>query len=191
MKNTVKVLVTSFVLFSALHAVAQAAEPSKNLSVSRASVSDQESNRDVRRIGAYLGILGDPHPTGIGFNVAYNALSFLRASVGFGKISTGASISMDGAGTIATAEESQTTIGAAAKFMVPGWNLTPAVTVGYSHISVTEGMFTLSEYKSNNIYTGIGVDWQADFGLNLGAGMNLSLNSGAPSAPYINVGYFL
>lgn len=190
MKNMQKALVASFVLFTVLSTSAQAAEPSKNLSVSSASASAPANNREARRLGAYLGILGDPHPTGIGVNLAYNVLRFMRASVGFGKVSTGASISVDGSGA-SVSEESQTTIGFATKFMMPDWNLTPAVTLGYSHVSVSDGMLVVSDYKSNNIYTGIGADWQAESGFNLGAGLNISLNGGAPTAPYINVGYFL
>jgi hypothetical protein len=145
-------------------------------------------NRISRRLGAYLGILGDPHPTVVGVNVAYNLTEYLRASVGFGKVSTSTAVVGSGF-SLTTEDQSMTTIGAAAKFLMPNWNLSPAVTVGYSHISLADGM-VFSDYKSSNVYLGLGADWQAESGFNLGAGLNLSMNSGAPTAPYINVGMF-
>lgn len=157
------------------------------------SVSEQptsapaETNRMNKRIGAYLGILGDPHPTVVGVNLAYNVASFMRASLGFGKVSA-STISISDSG-IGTEEVSMTTIGASAKFMVPTWNLTPTASLGYSHVSLGDNT-SFVDYKASNLYTGLGIDWQAESGFNLGAGMNLSLNSGAPSAPYINVGVF-
>lgn len=188
MKNNMKAMVASFVLFSTFNLTVAQAAPTQS-STSEQSVSSKTSNRDMKRFGAYLGILGDPHPTNVGINIAYNVLQFMRASVGFGKISTGASISMDESGNFAASEESQTTIGAAVKFLMPGWNLSPSVALGYSHISLSEGMIN-PDYKSSNLYAGLGADWQAASGFNLGAGLNLSLNGGAPTAPYVNVGVF-
>lgn len=191
MKNTKKAMVASLIVLSLTAAsVASAAnDPRKNTSTSEASASRAENNREMKRLGAYLGILGDPHPTGIGLNVAYNVASFMRASVGFGKVTTGAAISMDGNGNIAADESSTTTIGFATKFMIPSWNLTPSASLGYSHISISDNTI-VADYKSSNIYLGLGGDWQAESGFNLGAGLNLSLNGGAPTAPYINVGVF-
>lgn len=188
MKCSKKAMVASFVLFATLTGAAAQASAPKQTSQAEESVSAKATNnRELRRLGAYVGILGDPHPTGIGLNIAYNVLKFMRASIGFGKVST-ASVSLDGSG-IAAVEESQTTIGFATKWMMPDWNLTPAVTLGYSHVSLSDGM-VFADYKASNIYTGLGVDWQAESGFNLGAGLNLSLNGGAPTAPYINVGMF-
>jgi len=130
-------------------------------------------NRLTKRLGAYVGVLGDPHPTLFGFNVAYNVLDYLRASIGYGSVSVG--------------DLSLTTIGAAAKFMVPGWNLSPTGTLGYSHVSMNG---FVADYGENNIYVGLGGDWQAGNGFNLGAGFNVSLNGAAPTAPYLNVGMF-
>ena len=146
-----------------------------------------EDHRAEKRLGTYLGILGDPHPTVLGANVAYNWLPFLRASLGFGQISvTSMSFNQNG---FATEEKSMTTIGTAAKFMVPGWNLTPTASLGYSHVFFSEGI-TSTDFRANNIYMGFGGDWQAESGFNMGAGLNVSLNGAAPSAPYLNLGMF-
>ena len=143
-------------------------------------------NRMLKRFGAYLGILGDPHPTLVGFNVAYNVNDYLRASVGFGKVTVS---SIDLTGSSGITDTSLTTIGAAAKFLMPGWNLSPSATLGYSHIAF-DGVLADNDYKSSNLYFGVGGDWQAASGFNLGAGLNVSINGGAPTAPYMNVGMF-
>jgi len=181
------VALTLAIMITGAHA---SATTNPNTSTSKQTVP-ADDNRMNRRFGAYVGILGDPHPTNFGFNVAYNLADFLRASVGFGKISApSVSVSSDGSNvSIGDSDSSMTTIGAALKYLVPGWNLSPTATLGYSHVSISGDMVAI-DYKSSNIYLGIGGDWQAASGFNLGAGMNLSLNSGAPTAPYINVGMF-
>jgi hypothetical protein len=148
-------------------------------------------NRSSKRMGVYVGVLGDPHPTLAGVNLAYNLSPMMRASVGYGKVtvsSAAISITDDGISGSST-EESMTTLGAAMKFLVPGMNLSPSATVGYSHIALSDNLI-IEDYKANNFYLGLGADWQGESGLNLGAGMNLSMNGAAPSAPYFNLGYF-
>ena len=146
-----------------------------------------DDHRATKRYGAYLGILGDPHPTVVGVNIAYNVLDYLRASIGFGKISVSSiGSSSDG---FAVEDTSITTIGAAAKFLVPGWNLSPSATLGYSHLSFG-GLLADSDYKTNNIYFGAGGDWQSETGFNVGVGLNVSMNGAAPTAPYLNLGMF-
>jgi hypothetical protein len=158
-----------------------------NSPINQSETRVSDNHRGDRRLGAYLGILGDPHPTVVGFNVAYNVLDYLRASAGFGKV-TVSTFDLNDSG-IGVTESSLTTFGVAGKFLVPGWNLSPAATVGLSFVSIDEGI-TATDYKSTNLYLGLGGDWQAASGFNLGAGLNLSLNGGAPTAPYINVGMF-
>jgi hypothetical protein len=150
-----------------------------------------DSARTQHKIGAYLGLLGDPHPTLAGFNLAYNLNDMMRASIGVGKVTVGSSVSVGDEG-ISSAESSVTTVGAAMKFMVPGWNLTPSGSLGLSKVSIqNNGPIEIEGYKSTNIYLGLGGDFQSDGGFNVGAGLNVSMNGGAPSAPYINFGYFL
>jgi hypothetical protein len=182
MKKTKNLFVAIFVAATATQAYAASAPV--NQSTSNEVTTD---NRSARKLGAYIGILGDPHPTVVGFNVAYNVLDFMRASVGFGKVSV--STLTVGSSGFATEDTSMTTIGVAAKFLVPNWNLSPSASLGYSHVSIDSNAI-VTDYKSSNIYLGLGGDWQAESGFNLGAGMNLSLNGGAPAAPYINVGMF-
>lgn len=178
-KSTVRILLAILCAgFTSVHA-----EVKENKTQAEVKLSE---NRLNKKLGAYLGILGDPHPTVIGVNVAYNVNEYLRASLGFGKISASTIDLNDPTGFTDT---SMTTIGAAAKFLMPGWNFSPSASLGYSHVFF-DGMLADADYKSNNIYLGLGGDWQAESGFNLGAGLNVSINGGAPTAPYINVGMF-
>lgn len=181
---TVLTLAAIAILTTASIASAAPKSSPKNESSSEVKL---ESSRMDKRFGAYVGILGDPHPTLFGVNLAYNVLDYLRASVGYGQI-TVTTLSLDDSG-FGTAEESMTTIGAAAKFLVPGWNLTPTATLGYSHVFMSEG-FESIDYDSDNLYVGLGGDWQTTGGFNLGAGFNVSITGSAPLAPYINLGMF-
>lgn len=153
------------------------------------SYADAEklSHRSEKKLGGYLGLLGDPAPTLVGLNVAYNLTDYMRASVGFGRVSTGATIQMQGS-EIQTEESSMTTIGLGTKFMMPGWSLTPVLGLGYSHVFMS-GMES-SDFKANNLYMTVGADWQTKGGFNLGLGLNKGLTSGAPTAPYVNLGWF-
>lgn len=155
------------------------------------SVSDASkfSNRDEKKFGAYLGILGDPHPTVLGINVAYNVNDYLRASAGFGQITVTSGISIDDSG-MSTQETTMTTVGTGAKFFVPGWSLSPTAGLAYSHVFMSGDNTDIIDYKSNNFSTSLGFDWQTRGGFNMGGGMNLSLNDAAPTAPYINLGWF-
>ncbi len=153
------------------------------------SETTEASNRMKRRLGAYVGLFGDPYPTIVGINVAYNALDFLRVSGGLGQLS--ASSSFGGADASATA----TTIGAGARFFVPGWSFSPVAGLGFAYVNISQsgGMkVSVNNFDSSgaHLYGTIGVDWQAGNGFNVGGGYNLSFKSGVGGQPYVNVGWF-
>ncbi|MBC7397358.1 MAG: hypothetical protein H7333_07930 [Bdellovibrionales bacterium] len=170
--------------------LSSSAVASTNSEAGTSVTSVELSHRSDKKMGAYLGLLGDPHPTVLGLNIAYNALDFMRASIGFGQVSV-SSLRVNQNGQLATEETSMTTIGVGSRFFVPGWSFTPTAGVGYSHVFLSSNAVSISDYKANNIYVNAGFDWQATSGFNLGAGMNVSVNGAAPTAPYINLGYFL
>jgi hypothetical protein len=129
-----------------------------------------------KRIGAYLGILGDPSPTLLGLNAAYNATDFLRAHAGWGNVSASGP-----AGDV-----SVNTLGLGVNAMWPGQDLTPVLGLSYSHL-FTSGIIT--EFELNNVYATIGGDLQTEVGFNLGFGFNVSLTDSI-TLPYINLGWF-
>lgn len=197
MKTQKQMIVTSLIvgILTFASVTAQAA-PKASQQIAPQSIAKEDtssslelSHRSEKKIGAYLGILGDPHPTVLGMNAAYNLFDFMRVSVGMGKVSV-TTMTLNNSG-FATEEKSITTLGIASKFLVPGWNVTPSIGLGYSHVFLSDGLsLDNTDYKANNIYTSLGVDWQSQGGFNLGAGANVSINGAAPFAPYINLGYF-
>lgn len=139
-----------------------------------------DSPRMKNRIGFYVG-LDDPNPSLLSLNAAYNITDFLRASVGYGSLSTTVIV-----------ESSVKTFGFGLKALYPGWELSPAIglnfaTVSYTGSALSVGGFTQS---GSHLYTSIGADWQIDSGLNLGLGYNISFKSGVGGSFYANLGWF-
>ena len=143
-------------------------------------------NRTHTKFGTYLSILGDPAPTLVGINAAYNLTDFLRLHAGYGQVSVTDSVSLNGS-QFTSSTASMTTLGGGALAMVPGWNLTPVAGLSYSHVFLSgSGIFSVSP---DNVYATVGVDWQAHSGFNLGAGFNMAL-AGQSSGGYVNLGWF-
>ncbi len=144
------------------------------------------SNRMKHRSGAYVGLLGDPFPTVIGVNLAYNVADFMRATAGFGKVSA----------SIGTSTTSATTIGAGARFMVPGWDISPTAGLSFAYVAVSSdggGSVSVQNFTDSgaHLYGTLGVDWQTEGGFNLGLGYNFSFKSGVGGMPYVNLGYYI
>jgi hypothetical protein len=144
----------------------------------------QASNRDAHRFGIHAGLLGDPFPTLLGYNVNYNLGSFMRATAGYGSISA---TSSDGSSA------SLTTMGGGLRFFVPSYNFSPVVGLSYAKVSLTgtiaEGISGFSA-NASHMYATAGFDWQAANGFNLGFGVNYSLKAGVGTAPYFNFGWY-
>ena len=122
-------------------------------------------SRDTKKLGLYVGFLAEPIPSVVGFNIGYNLASFVRLSAGYG------TISLTGTGY----EVKATTIAGEAKFMLPDWNFTPFATLGYSNVDMTvtgTGADTSSlgglGASAGTLTYGFGIDWQTNFGFNLG-----------------------
>lgn len=150
-----------------------------------AEIDTSASARMKNRAGGYVGILGDPFPTIIGLNVGYNVFDFMRATAGLGQVSA----------SVGTAEATATTVGAGARFFVPGWNLTPTAGLSMAYVMVSkEGGMSVSvknfDESGAHIYATLGIDYQASSGFNIGAGYNLSFKSGIGGLPYLNLGWF-
>lgn len=143
----------------------------------------EESNRSKKKIGGYVGILGDPAPTLLGINAAYNLTDYLRLTAGFGQVK--ASVTLNGA----SSDQSMTTLGAGAKLLYPGWSLSPVLSLGYSHVSIDAGGI-VADVAANNVFMGVGMDWQAESGFNFGLGLNVAVSGASGTLPYVNLGWF-
>ena len=191
MKN-INVIKTVALIFLGITSVLVLNPKAKAQSQSTSSVkltAPELSERTTKKYGAYLAILGDPSPTVAGLNIAYNLSDFMRINLGAGQYSATTSITVDEKGNSSSSDTTVTTVGAGAKFMVPGWNFSPLVGINYSHVFV-QGDEDVNVAR-NNIYTDLGADWQTQSGFNLGFGVNVALTSNGISNPYLNLGWFM
>jgi hypothetical protein len=121
------------------------------------------ASRATKKIGLSIGLLTEPFPSVIGYSLSYNLFKQLRLTAGYGSISA--------TGTGYTAD--LTTIAADAKLFVVDWNFAPFVSAGFSNVSgtitgtSTAGGTSLTQTGSAVVFGG-GIDWQMDWGLNLG-----------------------
>ncbi len=137
------------------------------------------SQRSVQRAGVTLG-LNDPVPAVAGISVGYNVFDFMRLTAGVGRFNS------DYQYNGYTLKTKSVTYGAGARFMMPGWNLTPVIGMSWATIA-TEGF----PNDDHHVYGVVGVEWQSDFGLNVGAGYERSSDSKIGGLPYVNVGWFV
>jgi hypothetical protein len=157
------------------------------------STATDVSYRMEHRLGLYIGY-DDPAPATVGINAAYNITDFLRASIGWGKETVTTGISLDQNG-VSTTEATENTIGIAAKAMMPGWNLTPTLGLGWAHVALSGAGNNLADGFSgdggSHVYFTGGADYQAKSGLNAAAGVRTSLKSGVGTSVYVTAGWFV
>ncbi|MBY0469778.1 hypothetical protein K2X30_01330 [bacterium] len=176
MKN----LILAVLLLSSVSSLGWAAEGTS---------SSQVSDRMTNKVGIYLGV-GDPAPTLLGVNVAYNVFDFMRATAGFGQLTTTSGIDLT---TGNTTQASSTTIGFGSRFFVPGWSLSPTAGLHFASVSYSgNGSVTVGGFQrsGSHVYGSLGVDYQAKSGFNASAGMTMSFASGVGTAFYVNAGWF-
>jgi hypothetical protein len=188
MKTNQRICKQAFIVGCLFASVAFGANKAPRADVGGAT--SNESYRMARRAGMYLAY-GDPYPTIIGVGAAYQVTDFLKAQVGFGKVSavTG-SISAAG---ITVGEASATTVGFGVKGTVPGWNFTPTVGLHFAHLiysgtGIEVGGFTQS---GSHVYTSFGFDWQLQSGFNLSGGYQHSFKSGIGGGIFLGAGWFV
>lgn len=144
--------------------------------------SGGDSARMQKRLGASIA-LGEPNPTLIGFNVHYNAFDFMRISAGYGGLSS----------SVGGLEASVSTFGASVKGMMPGWNLTPTLGLGYGHVSFSGvSGIEVSGFSASagHLYASVGADYQSEGGFNASLGYGFSFKSGVDASLYLGLGWF-
>ena len=142
----------------------------------------KKNNRSAHKLGITFSYFGDPFPSLLGANLSYNLGSLMRIRAGYGNINiSNPLISSYGAGGI---------------LFIPGLNLSPFLSAGWSRISSTwnanVGFYDLMEISTNtsHLYLGVGLDWQAKSGFNLSVGYNYSAKPGIRGLPYVSAGWF-
>ncbi len=144
-----------------------------------------------KNIGTYVG-LGNPFPSLLGLNAAYNINENLRAVLGYGEVEVTTSASFDGT-TFATSSTKATTYAAGADYLFTDWAIRPIVgaRVGYFNIK-GDGEFSVQGFDESTFlaYASAGLDYLARGGFYFGAGMNASFVGKSSSSFYANLGYF-
>lgn len=150
----------------------------------------EQSYRMNRRIGLSMAF-AEPAPGILGVNANYNVTDYLRVTAGFASIeTTGMAFTANG---FELTKAKATTIGAGAKAMVPGWNLTPTLGLHYGHISysgaggITVGGFSKS---GGHVYSSLGAVYQGKRGYDVGLGYNYSFKKGIKASAYVSVGWY-
>jgi opacity protein-like surface antigen len=167
------------------------------LLVSPFEANAKGGGRSQNRIGLGVGLLGDPTPSFLGYNLKFNVLPWVQLSANYGNVSASADV-----GSGATVGGSITSYGASAKaFLIPAWNLSPFVSAGYT-LTKIEGSVSLSgstldsdEDSLNVITGGVGIDHQANIGFNIGAGVNWIFSPSVITdslqfLPHVYIGWF-
>lgn len=144
------------------------------------------SSRATKKIGLSVGILTEPFPSVIGYNLSYNLAKFLRLGVGYGNISlTSTAYTVD-----------VTTIAFDVKGFLLDWNFAPFLNLGYTNVSGTiSGTGSASGLSVTStggaLYYGAGIDWQTYLGFNLGFEYKMfTKNSQTVGAPGLYLGWY-
>lgn len=141
--------------------------------------------------GAYVGV-GNPYPSILGLNAAYNVLPNLRATAGYGEIEVTTSMTFSNNG-VTSEKVTAKTYGAGVDYLILDSSFTPVVGVHGGYFDVKgKGTFSVQGFDKSTAlaYANAGIDWTADGGFNLGAGLNVALLGGRGANFYGNVGYF-
>lgn len=175
------ILITSVVTLYPRAAAAAVDPAGDSAPASQAQASDL-SERMGHRLGLALAY-GEPAPSILGINVAYNLTDYLRAQIGGGQVSFG----------FGDASGSATTLGAGLKGFVPGWSLTPSLGLHMAGVIYSgDLLIRMAGFESSgvHVYGTAGLDYQAKSGFHGSLGYNLSFRPGVGGGPYVQLGWF-
>ncbi len=166
-------------------------------------------NRMDKRFGLYLSLIGDPVFCFGGLNAAYNVTPYLRLTGGLGYCQAGTEVQTAGGSTEQTGTATGISVGAGAKFLVPGWEFSPTLGLNLSEFIISGLPSLWTSYSQGTapssldytfFYPNLGFDYQAKDGFNLGLGVNFIFFIGTPqnvttdvsslTIPYLNLGKF-
>lgn len=144
-------------------------------------------SRASKKIGIGIGLITEPFPSLLGYNLSYNLSDKFRLTGGYGSVSaTGTGFSLD-----------VKTWGMNLKYFPLSWNFAPFLEGGASSVSGTiTGTGTVSglSVASTGVFysAGCGIDWQTGIGFNLGLSYKFLFgkNSGNVAAPGLHLGWY-
>ena len=145
-----------------------------------------------RKYGAYLA-LGNPYPSLIGINAAYNIDDNWRASIGYGEVEATTSVAIDSSGNVSEQKVTAQTYSAGVDYLFLDTIIRPVVGARAGYFSVSgQGDFSIQGINKSTalLYSSVGADWLAKNGFNIGTGLNIAMLGGHGVNFYANVGYF-
>ncbi len=144
-----------------------------------------------KKWGTYVAI-GNPYPSLLGINAAYNATENIRAVIGYGEIEVTTSIGFSAAG-FDEKKTKATTYTAGADYLFTDWSFRPSLgaRIGYFNIE-GDGDFEVQGFnKSAFIASGnFGIDYLGQSGYYAATGLNVAVVGGSGTGFYANMGYF-
>ncbi|MGE0529026.1 MAG: hypothetical protein AB7G93_03520 [Bdellovibrionales bacterium] len=144
-----------------------------------------------KRFGTFLGI-GNPYPSLIGINAAYQPTRDLRVAAGYGEVEVTSSISISSSGVTEKKVKAQSyALGADYLFMDTAIRPLAGARIGYFDVS-GDGEIELQGFDKStfHMYSNLGVDWISQSGVNVGTGFNVALLGASGVSFFANVGYF-
>jgi hypothetical protein len=147
----------------------------------------EASSRASKKLGLSVGILTEPVPSLIGYNLSYNLSNRFRIGLGYGSVSsTDPNFTVD-----------VKTYGLDAKFFLTNSNVAPFVGGGASRVigSITGSgsVGGLNLGAAGTFYAAsVGLDWQAGLGFNFGVEYKYLMGSGitASGIPGVYFGWY-
>jgi len=144
-----------------------------------------------KQFGSYLAI-GNPYPSLLGLNAAYQPTNDIRVSAGYGEVEVTSSVSFTANGFEEKKVKAQS-YAAGGEYLFLSTAIRPVVGARLGYFTVSgDGKIDLQGFKKNTFhgYSNIGVDWLAQGGFNMGTGLNVALFGSTGASFYLNMGYF-
>ena len=158
---------------------------------SQAAQETRTSAKPKRAIGTYVG-LGNPFPSILGVNAAYNVTNNIRAEIGYGEVEVTTSLSFNGAEFVSETTKA-TTYAVGGDYLFTDWAVRPLLGARIGYFDITgDGEFSVQGVDKSTFlsYLTAGFDYISGGGYYFGAGLNQAFVGASTSNFYANVGYF-
>lgn len=181
----------SFTRMALIAAVAIIAMTTTAIADNESGTLSTQVETPAHRFGVYAS-LGNPYPTLLGLNVAYNINRDLRASLGYGEVEATTGISINESGmTTQTVSAKTYAAGAEYFFLDSPVRAVAGVRAGYFQVS-GQGEIEIDGFKKSTgyVYSNLGMDWVSRDGYQIGGGYNVAFVGASGAGFYLNSGWF-
>ena len=153
--------------------------------------STRTNVKNSNSLGTYLG-LGNPMPSLIGLNLAYNLNPNWRGVIGYGEVEVTTSLSWNGNSFVSETTKA-TTYATGVDYLFTDWTFRPILGARLGYFKIEgDGEFSVQGFDESTFlaYGSAGFDYLSQSGFYFGTGMNLVAVGGSGSSFYANLGYF-